>query len=325
MMSNNEASIASEAKRGRKITNLRQYALIFIMVGLFVVFACLTNAFFTPDNLLNMFRQVSMICIVGVGMTMIIILGDIDLSPGSVMAFVGVMGATVYKVTQSPFLTLVFSLAIGAGVGFVNGFITAKGRIPAFITTLATMQIFRGISFIYTGGNPVSVFDEGFTQFGTGYVGAIPLPVVLMAAVVAVGIFITKYTRFGRHIYAVGGNSKASQWSGISVDRIKIGVFTLSGLFTGLAGLVMAARLGSGQPSAADGFEMDVIAAVILGGASLAGGKGTIFGTVIGVIIIGVLANGLTLLDVSSYWQQVVKGLIIVVAVLIDTKRRKRA
>ena len=324
-MSSNETAVSSEMKKTKKAANLRQYALIFILIGVFVVFTLLTNAFFTADNLLNMLRQVSMICIVGVGMTMVIILGDIDLSPGSVMAFVGVMGATVYQLTNNPFLTLIFSLGVGAGVGFINGYITAKGGIPAFITTLATMQIFRGISFIYTGGNPVSVFDEGFTQFGTGYVGVIPLPVVLMIAVVVIGIFITKYTRFGRHIYAVGGNSKASQWSGINVDRIKIGVFTLTGLFTGLAGLIQAARLGSGQPSAADGFEMDVIAAVILGGASLAGGKGTIFGTVIGVVIIGVLANGLTLLDVSSYWQKVVKGLIIVVAVLIDTKSRKKA
>lgn len=324
-MSAKEQVIKSGAAKTKKSANLRQFALIFILIGLIVVFSVSTNSFLSVDNIMNVLRQVSMICIVAVGMTMVIILGDIDLSPGSMMAFVGVMAATVFKMTESPVITLISALAIGAGVGFMNGFITAKGGIPAFITTLATMQIFRGIAFIYTGGNPVSVFDERFTQFGTGYVGIVPLPVIIMIIVIVFGVFITNYTRFGRHIYAVGGNSKASQWSGINVAKVKIGVFTIIGTLTGLAGLIAAARLGSGQPSAAQGFEMDVIAAVILGGASLAGGRGKIAGTVIGVIIIGLLANGLTLMNISTYWQQVVKGVIIVVAVLIDTKSKKKS
>ncbi len=303
--------------------NLRQFALVIILIILFFFFSVLSDAFFTIDNLLNVLRQISMTCIVGVGMTMVIILGDIDLSPGAVMAFVGVISATIYKLTTSPLLTLLSALSIGAIIGFINGFITAKGKIPAFITTLATMQIFRGIAFVYTGGNPVSVFDPRFTAFGTGYVGFIPLPVVIMILIILFGVFITGHTRFGRHVYACGGNAKASEWSGVNVSGTKIGVFTITGILTGLAGLIMAARLGSGQPSAANGFEMDVIAAVILGGASLAGGKGTIWGTVIGAIIIGILANGLTLLDVSSYWQQIVKGIIIVGAVLIDTNSKK--
>lgn len=323
-MPGKETTVKTESLKIKRSGNIRQFALIFILVGVFIVFSVLTKSFLTIDNLLNVLRQISMICIVAVGMTMVIILGDIDLSPGSVIAFVGVMSATVYKATTSPALALITAIGIGAVIGFVNGFITAKGKIPAFITTLATMQILRGIAFIYTGGNPVSVFDERFTQFGTGYVGPIPLPVVIMIVVIIFGVFITRFTRFGRHIYAVGGNSNASQWSGINVDRVKIGVFTIIGTLTGIAGLIMAARLGSGQPSAANGFEMDVIAAVILGGASLSGGRGKISGTVIGVIIIGLLANGLTLMNISTYWQQVVKGVIIVVAVLIDTQSKKK-
>jgi ribose transport system permease protein len=323
-MSQFQATVKAKTAKRIKSVNIRQFALIFILIGLIVVFSLATNSFLTLDNIMNVLRQVSMICIVAVGMTMVIILGDIDLSPGSMMAFVGVMAATVFKVTESPVLVVISALAIGAVVGFLNGFITAKGGIPAFITTLATMQIFRGIAFIYTGGNPVSVFDERFTQFGTGYVGIIPFPVIIMIIIIAFGVFITNYTRFGRHIYAVGGNLKASKWSGINVVNVKIGVFTIIGTLTGLAGLIAAARLGSGQPSAAQGFEMDVITAVILGGASLSGGRGKMSSTVIGVIIIGILANGLTLMNISTYWQQVIKGIIIVVAVLIDTNSKKK-
>ena len=303
---------------------LRQYGLILSLVILFVVMALLNDNFLTFSNLINIARQVSVIAIAAVGMTIVIIIGGIDLSVGSILAFAGVVATMAYANIESAVVAVLVGIAVGAAVGFFNGFVTAKGMIAGFITTLATMSAIRGLGFIITDGIPISATNPNFTFIGTGYLLGIPVPVIIMVIVLLLGSYLMNRTRFGRYIYAIGGNEQTSRWSGLKVDRIKIYVYTLSGLLTGLAGVILSARLASGQPFAGQGFELDVIAAVIVGGASLAGGKGNVSGTIIGVLLIGVLSNGLTLLNVDSYYQMVIKGGIIILAVLIDSLGRRK-
>jgi ribose transport system permease protein len=324
-------NIVTEIKKHQTISlqrfsfdRMRQYGLILCLLLLCIVMSFLSDNFFTASNLMNVARQISVTAIAAVGMTLVIIIGGIDLSVGSILALSGVLAATAYTNVESAILAIIVAIAVGGAVGFFNGIVTAKGMIAGFITTLATMSAVRGFSFIYTDGVPVSVTSPGFTFIGTGYLLGIPVPIVIMVIVLAVGSYIMNKTRFGRYIYAIGGNEQTSKWSGLKVDRIKIYVYTLSGLLTGLAGIILASRLASGQPFAGQGFELDVIAAVIVGGTSLAGGKGNISGTIIGVMLIGILSNGLTLLNVDSYYQMVIKGAIIILAVLIDSLGRRR-
>ena len=303
---------------------LRQYGLIAALIILIVAFAFSNEYFFTANNLLNVARQVSVTAIVAVGMTFVIISGGIDLSVGSNLAFSGVVASMAFVSTGSAPLALLAGIATGGIIGLINGLITAKGRITGFIVTLAMLGVVRGFAFIITGGNPVTASDPGFTWFGVGSVLGIPVPIVITIVVIALGWFALTKTKFGRYVYAIGGNERASRWTGLKVDGVQTSVYVVVGLLAGLAGVILAGRLGSGQPFAGDGFELDVIAAVILGGSSLAGGRGTILGTVIGVLIIGVLNNGLTLLDVSTYWQMVVQGAIILAAVLLDRWASKK-
>jgi ribose transport system permease protein len=229
-----------------------------------------------------------------------------------------------FSATGSAPLALLVGVVTGGAIGLINGVITAKGKITGFIVTLATMGAIRGFAFILTGGNPVTASDKSFTFVGIGNIAGIAVPIIIMVIIIALGSFFLNTTKFGKYVYAVGGNERASRWTGLKVDRVQLAVYAVVGVLAGLAGVILAGRLGSGQPFAGDGFELDVIAAVILGGSSLAGGRGKIFGTVIGVLIIGVLNNGLTLLDVSSYWQMVVQGAIILAAVLIDRWASKK-
>ncbi len=302
----------------RMTTRIRGVSLIGILVFLCVVFTILNGSFLTLTNILNVIRQVSMIGITAVSMTIVIIIGGIDLSVGSVVAFCGIIACMVFTSTGSMALAVLSGLLSGTAIGFFNGFVSAKGRIAGFITTLATMSIFRGFSFITTGGYPISVLDPTFVAIGTGYVGPIPVPVLIMAVVVIAGYFVTQQTRFGRYVYALGGNEQATKWSGINVDRIKVVAYTLNGALAALSGTILAGRLGSGQPTAGSGFEMDVIAGVIVGGTSLSGGSGSILGTLIGVLLIGIINNGMDIMNVSTYYQMTVKGFIIIVAVFID-------
>jgi ribose transport system permease protein len=303
---------------------LRQYGLIIALILLIVAFSFTSEYFFTANNFMNIARQVSVTAIVAVGMTFVIISGGIDLSVGANLAFSGVVAAMSFSATGSAPLALLVGVATGGAIGLINGIITAKGKITGFIVTLATMGAIRGFAFILTGGNPVTASDKSFTFFGIGNIAGVAVPIIIMVIIIALGSFFLNTTKFGKYVYAVGGNERASRWTGLKVDRVQLAVYAVVGVLAGLAGVILAGRLGSGQPFAGDGFELDVIAAVILGGSSLAGGRGKIFGTVIGVLIIGVLNNGLTLLDVSSYWQMVVQGAIILAAVLIDRWASKK-
>lgn len=284
------------------------------------------GSFLTQKNVFNVLRQISTNLYLACGMTMVIILGGIDLSVGSIIALSGCVAAGCVSRYNLPLgLALVCGVIIGLIVGMFNGWIIAKTTIPPFIVTLATMNIAKGLAYVYTGGSPVRVVTKEWQFIGAGYIGPVPTPVVILAIVLIVTAIIMNKTRLGRHMYAVGGNAQAADFSGISVAKVKFLVHTYSGIMAGLAGIVLASRMYSGQPTAGDGAEMDAIAAVVVGGTSMAGGSGKIGGTIIGGLIIGILNNGLNLMNVNSFWQYVVKGCVILLAVYVDYIRNKKS
>ena len=316
---------ATEVKISRKSRTAmgRLFILFAIILFLGVFFSVLSENFLKSSNLINIARQVSITAIASVGMTMVIITTGIDLSIGSVGALAGVLAASVFNQTGSVALCLAAALASGLAVGALNGAVTAKGNIPAFITTLAMMNIVRGIAYIYTDGYPISARANAFKWMGAGYLGPVPVPVVIMFLIAAAGWFLTEHTKFGRQIYAIGGNEHAAHWSGINVARVKIWVYVINGFLAALGGMILAGRLTSGQPSSGQDLAMDVITASVVGGTSRAGGRGTILGAMIGAFIIGILNNGMAMMNVGTYYQMVIKGVIILFAVLIDQNSQK--
>lgn len=297
-------------------------ALLFLVV----VVSFLNPNFFTVDNLLNILRQTSVNAIIAVGMTLVILTAGIDLSVGSVLALCGAFAATLVAMEVPVLVAVPTALLAGAALGAISGIIIAKGKVQAFIATLVTMTLLRGVTMVYTDGRPISTgftdTADTFAWFGTGYALGIPVPVWLMVVVFAGAWYLLNHTRFGRYVYAVGGNESATRLSGINVDRVKIGVYAICGLLAALAGIIVTSRLSSAQPTAGMGYELDAIAAVVLGGTSLMGGKGRIMGTLIGALIIGFLNNALNLLDVSSYYQMIAKAVVILLAVLVDNKNK---
>ncbi|MBO1518682.1 ribose ABC transporter permease [Oceanisphaera pacifica] len=304
---------------------IAQKSLIALLI-LIAVVSALNPYFFTLDNLLNILRQTSVNAIIAVGMTLVILTAGIDLSVGSVLALCGAFAASMVSMELSIFITLPAVLLAGFALGSLSGLIVAKGRVQAFIATLVTMTLLRGVTMVYTQGRPISTgfTDAGdiFAWFGTGYVFGIPVPVWLMAITFLGAWYLLNHTRFGRYIYAVGGNEAAARLSGINVARVKIGVYAICGMLSALAAIIVTSRLSSAQPTAGTTYELDAIAAVVLGGTSLAGGKGAIMGTLIGALIIGFLNNALNLLDVSSYYQMIAKASVILLAVLVDNKHK---
>lgn len=297
----------------------------FVVLYLFLAVNPQTSrSFLTRQNMFNVLRQISTNLYLACGMTMIIILGGIDLSVGSIIALSGCVAAACVSRYGLPIpVAIVTGILIGAVFGMINGLIVSKTTIPPFIVTLANMNIARGLAYVYTGGSPVRVVTKEWQFIGAGYIGIIPTPVIILIIVLIITGLLMNNTKLGRHIYAVGGNVQAAQFSGISVSRVKFWIFTYSGIMAGLAGIVLASRMYSGQPTAGDGAEMDAIAAVVVGGTSMSGGSGKIGGTIIGALIIGFLNNGLNLMNVNSFWQYVVKGLVILLAVFIDFFRTK--
>lgn len=296
----------------------------FIGLILIVAIISISNTdFLTVSNLMNVLRQVSINALIAFGMTFVILTGGIDLSVGSTLALTGAVTAGMMASGIDPILAMLLGLLLGAILGAVNGIIIAKGKVAPFIATLATMTIYRGLTLVYTDGRPISGLGDSqtFQLLGKGYFFGIPIPVVTMIVSFGILYFILKKTTFGRRVYAVGGNEEASILSGINTDRIKIYVYSLLGLLAALASLILTSRLNSAQPTAGEMFELDAIAAVVLGGTSLTGGRGWIVGTLIGALIIGVLNNGLNLMGVPSFFQQVVKGAVILLAVLLDRKK----
>lgn len=322
---------------------LRAFVAFWNKAGIFVVFlagciilAVLTGGLFLrPDNILNVVRQVSIHGIVAVGMTMIILFGLIDLSVGSIIAFSGILAAGIqvkWMKGMNEWLMLAACLfvAIGAGaaVGLFNGFVSTKAKIHPFIITLGTMSIFRGATMLIGNGRPITGTTQTFRYLGAGEIGkewlpfVIPFPVIVFLLCVVVAHFVLRKTVFGRSIYAIGGNPEAAYLSGIMVDRVKIAAYTILGCLCGVSGLILTSRLNSGQMTAGTGYEMDIIAGVVIGGTSMLGGEGGVLGTLLGVLLIGVIQNGMNLLGILPYWQIIVKGAIIILAVLMDRLKR---
>jgi ribose transport system permease protein len=301
---------------------IRRYGILIGLIGLITGFSVLSDRFFTISNMLIVMRQTSIVAFLAVGMSFVILGADIDLSVGSVLAFSGAVGAGVMQ-NGGIFFGILAGLALGTALGAFNGIVITKLKIPAFIATLAMMAIARGGTLVYTDGRPITGLPSSFAFLGRGYIGNVPFPIILMLIIFILAYIILKLTRFGRYVYATGGNINAARASGIKVDNVIISTFAISGFLSGLTGMVLASRLNSAQPTAGVGYELDAIAAVVLGGTNLFGGEGELWGTLIGAFIMGILNNGLNMLNVSSFYQQVVKGIVILIAVTVAQSGKK--
>lgn len=294
------------------------------LILLVIIISILNSAFLEPSNLFNLLRQVSINGLIAFGMTFVILTGGIDLSVGSTLALSSALVAILMVSGVDGIIAIIIGCIFGAALGAINGFLITLGKMAPFIATLATMTVFRGVTLVITDGNPITNLNGSyaFQLFGRGYFIGIPVPAITMFITFIILYVILHKTIFGRQTYAMGGNEKAAFISGIKVNKLKVCIYGLAGLMSALAGAILTSRLNSAQPTAGMSYELDAIAAVVLGGTSLTGGKGRIVGTLIGVLIIGVLNNGLNLLGVSSFYQQVVKGVVIIIAVLIDRKNK---
>ena len=312
-----------------KREHLAKFQSLIALAVMLIAMSLLSDSFFTPENGLNILRQISVNLSLSIGMTLIILTGGIDLSVGAILALSGAVAAGLLKngIVIEPLGvklqftvigSIVSGLLVGSAAGLFNGVAVTRFKLPPFVATLGMFSIARGLTMLWTGGFPVTGLGSSFGYIGTGVLLGIPVPVWITGGLVGMFVALTRTTRFGRHVYAVGGNERASLLTGLPVDRIKIAVYTLGGLLAGVAGLIVTARLDSAQPNAGLGYELDSIAAVVIGGTSLSGGRGSVMGTVLGCLIIGVLNNGLFLLNVSPFWQQVVKGFVILAAVAVD-------
>lgn len=304
-----------------------QYGIVVSFVILFVGLSLASPYFLTRLNLVNVLRQISINGILAIGMTFVILTAGIDLSIGSLLAIAGMVAASLVVGSHpaNPLLAALAAVGVGAAFGAVNGMLIARFRVPPFVATLGMLSIGRGATLLYSGGQPIPSLSLGYRYIGQGMIGGIPVPVILFAAVFVAAWLTLRFTIYGRHVYAVGGNIRSAKTSGIATGRIIFSVYVLMGALSGLAGVVLTARTSAALPQAGLGYELDAIAAVVIGGTSLTGGVGSIVATLVGVLIIGVLSNGLDLLGVSSYYQQIIKGTIIVVAVLIDRSRQSDA
>jgi ribose transport system permease protein len=308
---------------------LIKFQSVIALLIMCIALSFLSDRFLTPENGWNVMRQISVNIVISVGMTLVILTGGIDLSVGSILALAGAVTAVMLKFgaeIESLNVYLGFTLLgallggtlVGAFLGWFNGLTITRFKVPPFVATLAMLTIARGLTMLLTGGFPITGFSNEMAFIGTGWFLGVPMPVWISAVVVFLAVVLTKKTRLGRHIYAVGGNETAAELSGLKIKRIKLIVYTIAGALAGIGGILVTSRLDSAQPNAGTGFELDSIAAVVIGGTSLSGGKGTILGTVQGALIIGILNNGLVLLNVSPFWQQVIKGLVILLAVVIE-------
>jgi ribose/xylose/arabinose/galactoside ABC-type transport system permease subunit len=301
----------------------RQFGTLIGLIVLCIVMWALTPRFLTVPNLLNVAQQTSINAIIAVGMTFVIITAGIDLSVGSIVAFSGVVLASALHAGLPLPIALGAGLATGLACGFANGLFITRGNLPPFISTLGMMSVLRGGALLYTGGRPISGFSESFRFLATAEILHIPFPVIIMVVVYLIAHFILTRTKVGRYAYAIGGNEEAALLSGVNVKFYKAMVYGLCGLLSGVAAVILTARLNSAQPIAGIMYELDAIAATVIGGTSLMGGEGTVGGTLIGALIMGVLRNGLILLGVSSYLQQTVIGAVIIIAVLFDMALKK--
>jgi ribose transport system permease protein len=315
-------------------TQLAKFQSLIALILLCIGISLMSDKFLTVDNAWNVMRQISVNICISVGMTLVVLTSGIDLSVGSVLAFCGAITAGLLKfgielpannlyIGFTLLGAILAGLVVGGLLGLFNGWTVTRFKVPPFVATLAMLTIARGLTLLWTKGFPISNLGDSFAYIGTGWFLGIPLPVWISALVIVSAVIITQKTALGRYIYAIGGNEHASKLSGININKVKLIVYSIAGVLAAVGGIMVTSRLDSAQPNAGISYELDSIAAVVIGGTSLSGGRGTIMGTVLGAIIIGVLNNGLVLLNVSPFWQQVVKGGVILLAVIIDKANSK--
>jgi ribose/xylose/arabinose/galactoside ABC-type transport system permease subunit len=318
-----------EAEKATAAPFLRVLArggILWAFIGLCVVLTFLSPAFIAPSNLMNVMRQISVNGILAIGMTFVLISGGIDLSVGSIVALTGVCAAFFAR-NGGPFpliVPILLAVAVGGLVGLLNGIGIAFGKYPPFITTLAMMISIRGLAEVLCDGKPVFGLSQAFDKISNGYIGGVPNLVYFIVVLFVIGVLVLRKTVFGKWLYATGGNEESAKLSGVNVSAIKVSVYTISGTLAGLCGLLVASRIASGNPVVASGYELNAIAAAVIGGVSLSGGVGALTGTIIGALIIGVIQNGLDILGVSPFYQQIIQGLIIMAAVFIDSRGKLR-
>lgn len=326
------ASSKSVVERGKKIEIVgffEKYGVLLFLVALIVIFTLYNPMFLSTRNIKNILTEVSIYGIIGVGMTYVILTGGIDLAVGSLLAFAAISGAFLMQALGGDFfmgwlVAMLAACAVGTMAGYLHGKVVTRFGVPAFIVTLGGLIVWRGATLIVNDGAPVSGFNEAFRWWGRGDVLGVPVPVLVFLVVALVGYIALRYTRYGRQVYAVGGNPEAARLSGLSVQSVVLSVYVITGFLAGLAGFLLSARLGSAEAVAGTGYELRIIASVVIGGTSLFGGLGGVGGTIVGALLIGVLINGLVIMNVSAYYQQVVIGIIIVLAVGFDTYAKSR-
>ena len=312
------SGVTVTARRRPRIDPLIAALLIALGILIMIIGVQKPGIFFLPANILNIGQAVTMLGLVALAETVVIIMGGLDLSAGSVVGLVSILIALSMRDNNNIFVGIAMGLIAGAAAGLFNGLLITKGRIEPIIATLGTMAVFRGLAFTVTNGAPIGIMDKAFNKIGSGHVLGIPNPVIILI-LVALGFYILlNLTYMGRHIYAVGGNAVAAGLTGININRYKLGVYALSGLIAGVAAIILTARSNAGQPNAGVNFELDAITAAALGGTAMSGGKGSVLGTILGVLIIGVLNNGMVLLGVSQFYQFIARGALLIIAVLIQ-------
>jgi ribose/xylose/arabinose/galactoside ABC-type transport system permease subunit len=331
-------TVEARSRWAEVIPLLSRHAPAVCLVLLMVVFAILEPSFLSPLNLFNVMRQISIEGLIAIGMTFVILTAGIDLSVGSLVAVAGLVAAMIAKGSTASsfslsaaaqqgygwFAAMLGAIAVGLLGGSLQGFAITRLKVPPFVVTLGGLSVFRGLALMISAAGPISGFEEPYRWWGQGRIGPVPVPVVIFLAFALIAFVVLRYTRYGRHVYAVGGNREAARLSGVNVQRVLLSVYVIIGFLAGLAGFVLSARLNSSEAVAGMGYELNVIASVVIGGTSLFGGVGTIFGTVIGSVLIGVLINGLVLMNVNSYVQQITIGLILVAVVAFDQFAKSR-
>ncbi len=295
-----------------------KYGIWMILIGMVILMTCLSDNFLSTKNILNLVRQVSFISIIGFGSALILICGGLDLSPGAIVAVTSVVSASFGRGEYPVIFAILIGLCVGLAAGIINGIFVTKLKVPPFIATLGMMTSAKGIAMLYTDGNSVNGLTDSYRIWGAGKLLGIPIPIIIMLILAVIMYILLEHTPYGRHVVAVGDNEQAAKISGIKTERIILSVYIIGGMLASVASILMSGRIASGQPLLGEGYEMDAISAAVVGGVSLKGGVGSIWGVVCGALIIGIINNGMNLLGVSSYWQQVVKGIIIVLAIVLD-------
>lgn len=301
---------------------LNKYGILIILIAMIVIFGIGNSVFLTPSNFISIIRQIAVLAIITVGMAFVLIAGGIDLSVGAQLAFIGVVTATLCTtMSVNPMLSCVIGIILATVIGIINGVFIANTHVPPLIATLAMQQILKGFAYIISGGKPLYGLDESVQFIGQGYVGAIPFPVIIMAICILLGFFVLNKTYIGRSFYVIGCSEEVGRLSGIKTKLMTTIAYGLCGFLSGIAAIIMMSRINSGSPTVGSGFEMDVLTAAVLGGVSVNGGEGKLFGAIVGALIIGVLSNGLIIMNVSEYYQMVIKGIVLALAVAFDSLR----